>query len=273
MRAARAIWLLARTLLAIAAVAVFLFPLYWLVITALKPEEQILTYPPVWWPDALDLTRLAALLQGTTGTAIANSALVATASTLLAVALGSVGAYGVVRAGRGEGFLAGWSMASRMVPPAMLALPFFFTAAATDWTDSVPALTLLVALLNLPYAMWMMRGYLRDIPKTLFDAAEVAGLTDREIVTGVVWPMARGGLIATAAFTFLLAWNELVFALVLTGERAVTLPALLARTESRPELWTTLAGLSVIGIVPALVALLLMQRRLARSLSLGLVGD
>jgi multiple sugar transport system permease protein len=101
----------------------------------------------------------------------------------------------------------------------------------------------------------------------------VAGLRREQLPLSVLWPMARGGLLATAAFTFVLAWNELAFALVLAQDAAMTLPAQLAQYDSRPELWARVAALGVVGTLPIFIALALMQRRLARSLSLGFVED
>jgi ABC-type glycerol-3-phosphate transport system permease component len=121
--------------------------------------------------------------------------------------------------------------------------------------------------------LWMMRGYFRGVPVALEETAMVAGLTREEALMRVAGPMVRGGLLATAAFTFLLAWNELVFALALTPEAGATLPSQLARFGDDPELWPRTAALGAVGTLPALLALVLMQRRLVRSLSFGFVRD
>jgi multiple sugar transport system permease protein len=262
-----------RYALALAAVIVFLFPLYWLFITALKTQEEILTYPPVWWPGSLHLAHFARLLTSGDGLAVVTSLIVASASTVLAVVLGTMGAYAIARNGLGGKLFAGWAMASRMAPPIMLAFPFFLVFAGIGRVGSVAVLVLILTAFNLPYVLWMMRGYLHEIPVALEEAAMVAGLRREQLPLSVLWPMARGGLLATAAFTFVLAWNELAFALVLIQDAAMTLPTRLAQYDSRPELWPRVAALGVVGTLPIFVALALMQRRLARSLSFGFVED
>ena len=119
----------------------------------------------------------------------------------------------------------------------------------------------------------MMRGYFREIPVALEETAAVAGMSAEQVRWQVTWPMVRGGFVATSAFTFLLAWNELVFALVLMPEETTTVPALLARMGRQPDQWAEAAALGAAGMLPVVIALALIGRRLARSLSLGVVGD
>jgi len=265
--------LAARYAAAAAALVVFLFPLYWLVVTALKTPEDMLAYPPVWWPETVHFGNVASLLGGPDGRAVVNSIVVAAGSTILAVAIGAAGAYAAVRAGLAGRIFAAWAFASRLVPPVIAAVPFFLVLSDIGWLDSTVALVLLYAAFNAPFVLWMVLSYLRDVPIALQEAALVAGHTHDEMLLQVAWPMLRGGILATAAFTFLLAWNELAFALVLTGDNAATLPAQLARLDHGPELWPRVAALSVIGLLPALIAAALMHRRLARTLSFGFVRD
>jgi multiple sugar transport system permease protein len=273
MKLAAGAGLAARYALALAVLAIFLFPLYWLLITALKAPPEIRAYPPVWWPGSLNLRNFADLLVGTDAAAIAISIIVASVSTILAVVLGTIGAYVIARTGLRGQLFAGWAVASRMVPPVLLASAFFLLYTPVGRADSIAVLILLLGAFNLPYVLWMMRGYFRDIPAGLEEAALVAGLKREQLPRQVAWPMVRGGFIATAAFTFVLAWNELAFALVLAQDAATTWPAQLAQYDHRPELWGKVAALGVIGTLPVLVALALTRRRLARSLSLGFVRD
>jgi multiple sugar transport system permease protein len=263
----------ARYLLAIAALIIFLFPLYWLCITALKTPEEILSYPPVWWPRSRQFASFVGLVEGGDLRAIQNSLIVASASTLLAVVLGTASAYAITRVGIGGRLFAGWALASRFVPPIMIAVPFVLVLSGLGRAASLATLVIIYAAFNLPYVLWMMRGYFGQVPIAVEEMAMVAGLTREEVLTRVAWPMVRGGLLATAAFTFVLAWNELIFALALTQTASATLPAQLARYSDQPELWPQVAALGTVGTLPALLAVVLMQRRLARSLSFGFVRD
>jgi multiple sugar transport system permease protein len=273
MRAGRAARLTVRYVLALAALVVFLFPLYWLLATALKTPDEILAYPPVWWPHSPQLAGFAGLIENGDARAVINSLIVSLVSTALAVVLGAAGAYATVRAGLGGRLFAGWAVAGRMVPPVMVALPFFLLLAGIGWVGSLALVILLLTAFNLPYVLWMMRGYLSEVPAALEETALVAGLNHEQVLRQVTWPLMRGGLFATTAFTFVLAWNELVFALMLTSDAAETLPARLARHGLQPEMWAENAALGVVGVLPILIAVALMHRRLARSLSLGFVKD
>lgn len=264
-----------RYVVAAAALVVFLFPLYWLAATALKTPEEILTYPPVWWPAAPQWERAREVISEPEAVkAILDSLTVAVLSTVLAVALGTAGALAIARRGLGGRLFAGWALASCLAPPVLIVVPALFGLSLMGEMNRLGSLAGLVAVLtvfNLPYVLWMMRGYLRDVPQALEDTALVAGYGRDEIPRRVYWPMVRGGLVATSAFTFVLAWNELVFALVLAGDSVVTLPLRIARAGDAPEGWATLAALCVVATLPVLVAVMLMGRRLARSLSFGIV--
>ncbi len=273
MRAGRVAWLTARYVLALTALAVFLFPLYWLAVTALKTPDEILTYPPVWWPRSPQFASFVGLFESGEARVVANSLIVALLSTAVAVTLGTAGAYATSRLGLAGRLFAGWAVASRMVPPVLVVAPFAVLFAGVGPVGGIVVLVLLLAAFNLPYVLWMMRGYLREVPRALEETALVAGLTHERVLSQVAWPMVRGGLLATSAFTFLLAWNELAFALVLASDYALTWPAWLARYESQPETWAPAAALALVGTLPVLVALALMHGRVARSLSLGVVKD
>ena len=273
MRPAAAASLAARYAAAVAALIVFLFPLYWMVATALKPQEDILTYPPVWWPRSPEFGNVATLLGGDAAAALLHSAGVALASTLIAMVLGTIGGYAMARSGLAGRLFAGWGMAARMAPPVAIALPFLLILGGMGRAEGLAALVVIYAAFNLPYVAWMMRGYFRAVPVALKEVAAVAGMGPEEVRRHVTWPMVRGGFAATAAFTFLLAWNKLVFALVLMPEGAATVPVHLARLGHEPDQWAEAAALGTAAMLPAVVALACMGRRLARSLSLGVVGE
>ncbi len=268
-----AAWLGVRYAVAIVALVVFLFPLYWLAVTAMKTPEEVLTYPPVWWPAAPQFKSFAILFERETLWVIANSLIVAVLSTALAVSLGTISAYALARSGLGGRFFAAWAVASRLVPPVLLALLAVLAFGRFGWAGSLVTLVTVLTIFNLPYVMWMMRGYFRDVPIALEETALVAGLTRRQLPVMVAWPIVRGGVFATTAFTFVLAWNELAFALVLAGDSAMTLPVLLAEIGTQPEARGGVAALCLVAVAPVLVALIFMHGRLARTLSLGLVRD
>jgi multiple sugar transport system permease protein len=118
----------------------------------------------------------------------------------------------------------------------------------------------------------MMRGYIQDIPIELEESALVDGCSRWQVFVKVVWPMVRGGLFATAVFTFVFAWNEFIFALVLTRSTATTFPVQVTHYfGGQSNFWAKIAAMSVLGTVPIFVAVALLQRFLVRGLSLGAV--
>lgn len=133
-------------------------------------------------------------------------------------------------------------------------------------------LILLYTAFNLPYVIWMMRGYIVDVPLELEESALVDGLNRREVIWKVVFPMVRPGFMATSVFTFVFAWNDFLFALVLTRTEVITLPVMLTHYfRGQSNFWAKIAAMSVLGTLPIFVAVWVMQRYLVRGISLGAV--
>ncbi len=140
------------------------------------------------------------------------------------------------------------------------------------WADTYHGLILLYTAFNLPYVIWMMRGYIQDLPIELEQSALVDGLTRWQVVWKVVFPMARAGLFATAVFTFVFAWNDFVFALILTRSEVVTFPVqVTGYFGSQSTFWSKIGAMSMLGVLPMFVIVATMQRFLVRGISLGAV--
>src|SRR5262249_1390094 len=140
-----------------------------------------------------------------------NSLVIAGVSTLIAMVLGTMCAYAIVRFKTGGDNLAIWILSQRMLPPIAIVFPIFLAYAVFGLTDSYPGLILLYTAFALPYVVWMMRGYLEEVPVELEEAALVDGHSHWSVLWKVTVPMARNGLIATAIFAFVFSWNEFLF--------------------------------------------------------------
>ena len=151
-----------------------------------------------------------------------NWLVVAGLSTILAMLLGTTAAYSLARFRTGGDNLAIWIISQRMIPPIAIVFPIFLLYVWLGLVDTFLGLILLYTTFNLPYVIWMMRGYIEDIPLELEESALVDGCTRFEVLRKVVFPMARAGLFATAVFTFVFAWNDFIFALVLTRREVTT---------------------------------------------------
>ena len=208
--------LIVRLIAATAVTIVFLFPIYWLFMISFKTAEEIYSYPPKWFPSHFGFGNYAVLFTDGDAITVWNSFVVAGVSTVIAMFLGTICAYSLARFKTGGDNLANWIISQRMVPPIAVVFPIFLLYVWLGWVDTYIGVILLYTAFNLPYVIWMMRGYILDIPIALEESALVDGCTRWEVIWKVVFPMARAGLLATAIFTFVFAWNEFLFALVLT---------------------------------------------------------
>ena len=147
--------------------AVFVFPVYWLFMTAFKSPEETFANPPVWFPSTFNLNNFAAMMEGDDLRSIFNSLVVATVSTVVAMFLGSIAAYSLARYRTGGAQMSIWIMSLRMVPPMALAFPLFLMFAMFGLIDSYPGLIALYVAINLPYVIWVMRGFIEDIAPSL----------------------------------------------------------------------------------------------------------
>jgi len=268
----RAIRLAMRYTGAIAVTLFFLFPVYWLFMISFKTADEIYSYPPVWWPASLQLGNYAVLFKDGDATTVGNSLIVASVSTIFAMLLGTICAYSLARFKTGGEHLANWIISQRMVPPIAIVFPVFLLYVWFGWVDTYFGLILLYTAFNLPYVIWMMRGYILDIPLALEEAALVDGYNRWQVLWKVVFPMCRAGLFATAIFTFVFAWNDFIFALVLTRTEVATYTVQVTHYfGGQSNFWGKISAMSVLGTVPIFIVVGFMQKYLVRGISLGAV--
>ncbi len=251
---------------------VMLFPIYWMAMVSLKLPEEIFKSPPVWFPSNPQFGNYGALFSDGDVWSLWNSLVIAGVSTLIAMVLGTLCAYAIVRFKTGGDNLAIWILSQRMLPPIAVVFPIFLAYALFGLSDSFPGLTLLYTAFALPYVVWMMRGYLQDVPVELEEAALIDGYSHLAVLWKVTVPMARNGLIATAIFAFVFSWNEFLFALILTRTEVITFTVQISQYfGSQSTFWAKIAAMSVLGTLPVFIAVSLLQRYLVRGISLGAV--
>ena len=261
-----------RYLLALALVVVFVFPVYWLFIISFKTPDEIFAFPPVWYPESIQFANYKVLFKDGDAATVGNSLILATVSTFFAMILGTIAAYSLVRFKTGGENLAVWIISQRMMPPVAIVFPVFLLYVWLGWVDSYTGLIVLYTAFSLPYVIWMMRGYIEDIPLELEESALVDGCTRWEVLWKVVLPMARSGLFATAVFTFIFAWNDFLFALVLTRTEVTTYTVQVTHYfGGQSNFWAKIAAMSVLGTIPVFITVAIMQRFLVRGISMGAV--
>ena len=270
MRRRRRLATAARLVAALAVTLVFLFPVYWLFMTAFKSPHEIFANPPVWIPSAVHWDNFHGLADGGDLRSIANSLIVASVSTVLAMALGSMAAYSLARFRTGGEGLAIWIISLRMIPPIALAFPLFMIFAEIGLVDTFTGLILLYVAFNLPYVVWMMRGFIEDIPRELEAAAMLDGCSRWQVLRKVVFPMARAGMFATAIFALVYAFNEFAFAFIMTRTEVVTFPVQITHHMApMSTFWARIGAMSILGCLPVLFLIIVMNRYLVRGLSGG----
>ena len=256
----------------IAILIVMLFPIYWMFMVSLKLPEEIFKSPPVWFPSQPQFGNFAQLFKDGDVWTLWNSFVIAGVSTVIAMVLGTLCAYGIVRFNTGGENLAVWILSQRMLPPIAVVFPIFLAYATFGLADSYPGLILLYTAFALPYVVWMMRGYLQEVPLDLEESALVDGCSRLGVIWKVVVPMARNGLIATAIFAFIFSWNEFLFALILTRTEVITFTVQISQYfGSQSTFWAKIGAMSVLGTLPVFIAVTMLQRYLVRGISMGAV--
>jgi multiple sugar transport system permease protein len=261
--------------LALVALAVAVAPVYWLVTISIKHDIDQFAVPPLWFrfqPTARHYVEIFG--DGNLARSLWNSTFVASVSTMLAMLLGVPAAYGLERLrwpqdwSRKIGF---WILSTRMLPPIVTIVPLFLMLRGIGLLNSRLGLILIYTTFNLPFVVWMMQGFFHEVPRELEEAAMMDGDSRMGALVRVVLPVTKPGLAATAVFCLIVAWNEFLFALILTQTSAsTTLPVAIASRVTQYEIkWGAMSAAGVVAMVPVLVFAGMAQRYLVRGLSLG----
>jgi len=250
------------------------FPIYWLFLMAFKSADEVYAVPPVYFPADPSLGSFASLFRGASFDAqtLINSLIIATSTTVIAMVLGTMCAYSMARFRTGGHNFAIWIMSQRMLPPIAIVFPLFLAFAFIDILDTFPSIIVVYVAFNLPFVIWMMRGYIEDVPVAIEESALVDGCTRWQVLYKIIVPMSRAGIFATAVFTFLFTWNEFVFALVLTNNHIVTYPVqVTGYFAAQQTYWNSVGAMSILGTIPVFFAVIFFQRYLVRGISMGAI--
>ena len=294
------------------ATLIFLGPIYWIGSTAFKPKDLAITTPPTvffqpeitpfirlftkrvqmqkqvapadyaaapWWEQRIYDGGERVLKVGNTAQLsqypdrFANSLIVAIISTVLAVSMGTITAYGFSRFKMpGEDDLLFFILSTRMLPPVVVAIPMFLMYRIVGLNDSHVGLIILYVAFNLSFSVWLMKGFMDEIPKEYEEAALVDGYTRLQAFWKIVLPEAATGIAATAVFCFITAWNEYAFALIMTNRRAQTAPPYIpSQIGSGLPDWTTIAAGTFLFLLPVAIFTFLLRSHLLRGVTFGAI--
>ena len=249
------------------------FPLFWMLSTSLKPSGEIFATPPALIPTRPTLDNFGRLFTETSFlTYFRNSATVALTAVLLTLAVSSLGAYGLTRFSfRGRDQVAGLILTTYMFAPVMIIIPFYILVKQLGLVNTHLALVLSYTTFCLPFCLWLLRAFFQSIPLELEEAALVDGAGRGRAVWHVVLPLALPGLIATAIFTFILAYNDFLFSMVLiTSEELKTLPVGVNDLFNATIVdWGMIMAAGVMITAPAVVFFAAVQRYLVQGWGAG----
>jgi multiple sugar transport system permease protein len=266
-------WSRLGTIAAVFVVGLWLFPVYWIVLTSLKPIREINSAVPsfVFTPTTDNYMELFTKFDF--ARVLMNSLVITFVSCFVVIVLAVLAAYALGRMKvPGEKHIALWILSLRFLPPIAVAIPFYIQWQDLHLLDTYLGMILIYVAFNLPFAIWMMRGFLADVPVALEEAALLDGLTRLQIIRRIVVPVVMPGIASTAIFTFVFTWNEYLMALMLTAFKSVTVPVTIAKfVQPYTVLWGSLSAAVVIQVVSMLVVVFLLQRHIVRGMTLGAV--
>jgi multiple sugar transport system permease protein len=252
------------------------FPLAWLLSTSFKQPQELVELHPSLIPRHPTLGNyVTAFTEQDLARSAVNSLIVAGSAAALTVAVALPAAYSLVRfRTRLSTLVLGWVLVSQLFPFVLLVIPLFLILKEVALTNTRVGLILVYVTWSLPFALWMLQGFVRGIPRELEEAAEVDGASRLHVLRRVVAPLLAPGLVATALFAFISGWNEFFFALVLLkSPELATLPVTLARfvgVEGIARLGPLAAG-SLLATIPSLIFFAVLQHRLAEGSLAGAV--
>jgi multiple sugar transport system permease protein len=262
-----------------AALLFFAFPLYYLVITSLKSRAELFQPVPTLIPQAPTIEPyLGVLVERNMSGLIVNSIIVCFTATVLALTIAFAICYPITRlpvSRRVRVFVLNWALSLRFLAPIAVVIPYFIIVRTIGWYNQLPALVLVYTVFNLPLAIWMLKGFLQEIPMEIEEAALVDGASRLRAFVSVLLPLSRTGVLAAGVVVFAFDWAEFLFAFILTATpRAMTFPVGVQGLVTQFQIiWNEMAAGGVIAIAIPLVLLIVARRYVITGLTFGVIRE
>lgn len=273
-----------RTLFAGVISFIYFFPVFWIILTAFKSHNDALAIPPkfIFTPTLENFVAVfsraysAGAVAQDTGFALYffNSVFIAGTSVLLALAIGTLAAFGFSRYPlRGNDTYLFIILTTRMLPAIVVIIPIFLMFRVAGLSGTYIGIILLYTAFNLPFTIWMMKSFFDELSPDVEDAARIDGSSDRRVFFKICLPQVKAGLAATAVFGLILTWNEFLFALLLTGVDTRTVPVAMAQTIGGDigVRWGLLAAIETLFLIPVIVVTFMLQNHLLRGVTFGTI--
>ncbi|MET0849560.1 MAG: carbohydrate ABC transporter permease [Candidatus Rokuibacteriota bacterium] len=254
---------------------IVLFPFYWMIVTSLKSEDQMRSLVSMFWPSPVIFDNYRQLISKTEFVSwYGNSLIVSIASTFVATAIGTIGAYALARLKfLGRGFMASATLITYLVPPSILFIPLYAQIKNIGLSNSLWGLVATYPSFTVPFVTWLLMGYFESIPEELEESAMIDGATRFGAFYRIVLPLAAPGVLAASLYAFTQAWNEFLYSLVfITDGRLRTLPVGLASFITGDVYgWGYLMAGAVLTTVPVIAAYMYLQKYMVEGLTAGSV--
>ena len=260
------------------AMSIICIPGLWIVLNSFRPTVDSMAKPPVWVPRGLNLDNYRAMFGGAGEGGVpvvqyfTNSLIISVTSTVIAILIGMAGGYAFARYRfRGKSAIFIGLLLTRAVPGVALPLPLFIVMAKTGLIDTHVGLIMVYVAMNVPFTIWLIDGFFRQVPPDLAEAAEIDGCTRWQAFWKVEFPVAKSGVASAGIFAFLTSWNEYALASQLTRSTfSKTMPVGLRDFTSEFTInWGGMCALAVLMIIPALILTFLVQKHLIAGLTFG----
>ncbi len=262
-----------------------ILPILWMILTAFKTRIDFLSIPPKWFfnPTLQNFRDIFGYskeihfftLSNVFNRAYINSLVISIFSVMLGLFFGTPLAYGLSRFNfKGKSSLAFWILSTRFAPVVVVLIPFFLIYSKIGLTDTYLGLIIIYLVINLPLIIWVMYGFFKEMPIDIEESAIVDGASPFTIFIKIVIPLVAPGLVAVSILSYIFVWNELMFALVITGSNTKTLPVAIYNFISYEEIaWGSLAASGMMATIPVIIFTLIIQKHLVSGLTGGAVKE
>jgi|SRR6185437_1337423 multiple sugar transport system permease protein len=250
------------------------FPIFWSVLNSFKTDKDVLAYPPkLIFSPTLDAYRDVLFGSSSILPNLMSSIVISVGTTIITMVLAVPAAYALARLRfPGKKFAGFYVLATQMLPPVGIIIPYFLVLRNIGWIDTYQGIILIYLSFSLPFAIWLLVSYFEDIPFEMEEAAYLDGASRWRTLWRIIIPQVQGGISVTVVFVFLNAWNEFLFAVVLSGNtvRPVTV-AMFNFISVEQTLWAKLAAVSVLAMLPVVVLGVIAQKHIVKGLTVGAV--
>jgi ABC-type glycerol-3-phosphate transport system permease component len=272
-RQKRTIGSVAAALAAVVVVAIALLPVWWGLVTSLKPAAQIMSFPPKWLPEPPTLASYVQVWQQSNlPIYFRNSIIVTLAALVVALVVSVHAAYALARFSfRGRNAVMVALLATSMIPGIAILVPLYDLAVHVKLYDTFAGLVLVYAAWNVPILVWLLRGFFESVPIELEEAARIDGCSRLKAFYKIVLPMSQPGLLAAAIMVIMFVWNDflIAFALTISENRRLLSVGLYTYISNYGVEWGQLTAATMVALVPVVAVFFLLQRRLVEGLMAG----